>query len=386
MKDTVNAFINLKRINGSAVGPLAGLTVAVKDIYDIEGEQTGCGNPVWASTHGYPTGTASAVTTLLSAGATVVGKTHTDELAYSLMGANAHYGTPINVAAPDRVPGGSSSGSAAATAAGLVDIGLGSDTGGSVRLPAAFCGVFGLRPTHGRIPLDRTMPLAPSFDVVGWFTRDLATMTAVAAVFGLPTTGPAPARLLLPVDAWAGVPVEVGDALAPFVSRLQDAMGAGTPWRIAPEPLADWREVFRICQASEIWETHGEWVQSANPHFGPGVAERFRAASAIGPEERERARTERARIATGLRDRLGEGAVVVLPAAPGPAPKRDATAAELDAYRAAALAILCPAGIAGLPQLSIPAATVDGAPVGLSLLAARDGEALLFAAAAAALC
>lgn len=383
MEDTVGAFATTDGIEGAADGPLAGRTVAVKDIYDTAGRVTGCGNPTWAATHAPAEAHAAAVEALLAAGATVVGKTHTDELAWSLTGANAHFGTPVNVAAPDRVPGGSSSGSAAATAAGLVDIGLGSDTGGSIRLPASFCGIMGLRPTHGRIPLRGVMPLAPSFDTVGWFARDLETMRAVARVLDLPVEAPRPARLLLAVDAWAGTEAAVVEALAPAVEALQGALGPATPWRIAAEPLAHWREVFRVCQASEVWDTHGAWVTAHRPDFGPGVAERFAMASRIGPDEREPMEAERARLATTLRERLPEDAVVVLPSAPGPAPKRAATAADLDAYRAAALALLSPAGIAGLPQLSLPAGTVDGAPVGLSLMAARDREGLLFEAASA---
>ncbi|MEL6997434.1 MAG: amidase family protein, partial [Pseudomonadota bacterium] len=145
MDDTANAFIEIFELEGAADGPLAGLTFCAKDIYDVAGHQTGCGSPDWAASHPIATSHAAPVAALLEAGARLVGKTHTDEIAYSLMGVNAHYGTPINTAAPDRIPGGSSSGSVAAVAAGLVDIGLGSDTGGSVRVPASFCGVFGLR-------------------------------------------------------------------------------------------------------------------------------------------------------------------------------------------------------------------------------------------------
>ena len=184
LTDTADAFVSTFTVAGAGDGPLSGLTFAAKDIYDVAGHVTGCGNPDWARTHPPAEAHAPAVATLLAAGATLVGKTHTDELAYSLMGANAHYGTPKNTADPRRVPGGSSSGSVAAVAAGLVDIGLGSDTGGSVRLPASFCGVYGLRTTHGLLPLDTAMPLAPSFDTVGWYSSDLGTMTRIAASAG----------------------------------------------------------------------------------------------------------------------------------------------------------------------------------------------------------
>src|SRR5690606_37246293 len=157
-------------------GPLAGLRLAVKDLFDVAGMPTGAGNPRWLETHEAPDADAEAVARLRAAGASLVGKTITDELAWSLNGSNAHYGTPDNPAAPGRLPGGSSSGSASAVASGLADIGLGTDTGGSIRVPASYCGLFGLRPTHGRVPLEGAVPLAASFDTAGVFTRDAATL------------------------------------------------------------------------------------------------------------------------------------------------------------------------------------------------------------------
>ncbi len=383
MQDTVGAFVSLFERPGAADGPLAGLTAGVKDLYDVAGLVTGGGNPTWAATHGPAEEDAPAVEALLEAGATLLGKTHTDELAYSLMGVNAHYGTPLNTKAPERVPGGSSSGSAAAVAAGLVDIGLGSDTGGSVRLPASFCGIFGLRTTHGRVPLDGAMPLAPSFDTVGWFTRSLSVMDRVAAAHGLVAGDPAPRRILLPVEAWALVDPATVAAMEAPVAALAAAFGPLAPWRIASEGLDHWFEVFRVCQAAEVWATHGDWVESARPDFGPGVRQRFEMARSIDPALAGRMRAERGRLAADLRAHLGEDAVLVLPTAPGPAPLRAASEAELDRYRARALKILCPAGIAGLPQLSVPVAMVDGAPVGLSIIGPRDGEGMVLAAAEA---
>ena len=167
---------------GKAGGPLSGLRFAVKDLYDVEGHVTGCGNPDWLATHEPAESTAPAVTRLVEAGATMIGKTITDELAFSLFGENFHYGAPVNTRAPDRVPGGSSSGSAAAVAGGLVDFAVGSDTGGSVRVPASFCGILGIRPTHGRISIEGCMPLASTFDTVGWFANDPELLERVGRV------------------------------------------------------------------------------------------------------------------------------------------------------------------------------------------------------------
>ncbi len=381
MKDTANAFIEIFELEGAPQGVLSGLTFCAKDIYDVAGHQTGCGSPDWAATHEVAASHAAPVAALLDAGARLVGKTHTDEIAYSLMGVNAHYGTPLNTAAPDRIPGGSSSGSVAAVAAGLVDIGLGSDTGGSVRMPASFCGVYGMRTTHGAISIDGTMPLAPSFDTVGWFARGLALMDRVAAAYSLAPATAKPPRLVMPVDAWALADPETVTAVGPELARLEAAHGPAKPVVLAPDGLETWFEAFRVCQAAEVWQAHRAWVEAANPGFGPGVAERFQMASAVSTEDWEAARTIRDRIATRMHDVLADGSMLVLPSSPGPAPLRETDTAELDGFRARALHLLCPAGLAGYPQLSIPAGLAAGAPVGLSLVGQAGSDRTLIAAA-----
>ncbi|MEL7470159.1 MAG: amidase [Pseudomonadota bacterium] len=381
MDDTANAFIEIFELEGTADGPLAGLTFCAKDIYDVAGHQTGCGSPDWAASHPIATSHAAPVAALLEAGARLVGKTHTDEIAYSLMGVNAHYGTPINTAAPDRIPGGSSSGSVAAVAAGLVDIGLGSDTGGSVRMPASFCGVFGLRTTHGAVAIDGTMPLSPSFDTVGWFAKDLDRMDRAAEAFGLPSAeGPQP-RLLLPVDAWALVEPGTVDAVGPELARLQEKQGSVTPIVMAPDGLSAWFEAFRVYQAAEVWQAHSAWVEATQPAFGPGVADRFKMASQISAEDWKAASEVRDQVRLRMSDLLTDGAMLVLPTSPGPAPLRATDNAALDGFRARALHLLCAAGLAGYPQLSMPAGTSEGAPVGLSLVAGANLDRDLIAAA-----
>lgn len=382
MQDTVNAFIEIFTIPGATDGPLAGLSFGAKDLYDVAGHVTGCGSPDWARTHPPATRHAPAVQALLDAGASLVGKTHTDEIAYSLMGVNAHYGTPINSAAPDRVPGGSSSGSVAATAAGLVDIGLGSDTGGSVRMPASFCGVYGIRTTHGRIDLSNAMPLAPSFDTVGWFARDSTMFAKTGAAFGIEVPDEAPGvRLMIAGDAMDLAGAATRAAIVPALETLQRRFGAAENVSFNAGNLAEWREVFRVCQAAEVWQAHGAWVEETQPDFGPGIKERFQLAAAIKPHMLETARIARAHIRAYMTGLLGDNCVIVLPASPGPAPYRDADEASLDSFRMAALELLCPAGLAGLPQISIPAGTVDGAPVGISLIAAPGNDGLLLAIA-----
>ncbi len=387
MKDTVNAFISQFIVSGADTGPLAGKTFGVKDLYDIEGHVTGCGSPDWARTHDLAECTSPAVQALLDAGATLVGKTHTDEIAYSLMGVNAHYGTPINTAAPDRVPGGSSSGSVAATAAGLVDFALGSDTGGSVRMPASFSGVFGIRTTHGLIDLENVMPLAPSFDAAGWFARDTATFAAVGTAYGIQTPADAGSvRIIVADDAMALASAETRAALQLPIHKLIDAFGTPQHVDLAKEPLSAWRETFRICQAAEAWRAHKDWITKTAPAFGPGVKERFEMAAAISLEMLAPAAKQRNDIRMHLSCMLGDDGIILLPTGPGPAPRRDANESGLDAFRMAALELLCAAGLGGFPQISIPAGTVDGGPVGLSIIGGhgKDGRLLRIASDIAA--
>src|ERR1700756_1453132 len=205
MPDDINAFVPGPRVHieGRPGGPLAGLTFAAKDLFDVAGYPTGGGNPDWARQNPVPVRHAWAVQRLLDAGATLIGKTITDEVSLGILGENPFDGTPLNPRAPGRVPGGSSSGSASAVAQGLCDTALGTDTGGSVRVPASFCGLHGIRPTHGRLDLTGMLPQAPTSDTTGWFARDAETFARVsAALFGHPMPADLPARLVVAVDAF----------------------------------------------------------------------------------------------------------------------------------------------------------------------------------------
>lgn len=385
--DALGAFVPAPqpRIAGKASGPLAGLTFAAKDIFDVAGFVTGCGNPDWARTHPPAERHAPAVARLLEAGAELVGKTITDELAYSLNGQNFHYGTPTNVNAPGRIPGGSSSGSAAAVAGGLADTALGSDTGGSVRIPASYCGLFGFRPTHGRIPLEGVMPLAPSFDTVGWFARDAQTLRRVGTVL-LGGEGEAGRwrRLLVAEDAFALALPEAKAALAPFVARLVQRLSPAEKILAAGSgSLEDWMWRFRWIQAREIMHTQGPWIAATRPRFGPEIRERFDWAATISEAAAAQARDQRERFAQRLAELLGEDAVLCLPTAPGIAPLCSATAEALVAHRSAVLSLTAIAGLARLPQVTLPLARVGGCPLGLSLIAPAGADADLLAFAQA---
>ena len=379
-QDRLGAFCRDTHVErkGATHGPLLGLTFAVKDIYDVAGYRTGFGSPDWLHTHGPAVRTAPAVQRLLDAGAHFVGKTHTDEMTWSLTGENAHYGAPVNVNAPGRITGGSSSGSASAVAAGVVDFAVGSDTGGSVRLPASFCGILGMRPTHGRIPLDGVCPLAPSFDTCGFFARDAGVFERVGrALLHDDAPTPPPARLLIARDALEVAAEAVVHALQSALDRVAALVGTPEPVAVGDEPLTRWMDYFRFLQGAEAWACHGDWIVREKPALGPGIKDRFTWAQTVASEDITRARTRREEITRRMAEMLAERTVLALPSAPGIALLRNSPPKVLDDLRARALPILCIAGLARLPQVSLPLAELDGCPLGLSLIAASGNDTLL---------
>jgi amidase len=362
-------------------GPLAGLSFAVKDLFDVAGHPTGGGSPTLLAMSGIRTRHAAAVQRLLDAGARFVGKTVTDELAFSLNGQNAHFGAPVNGAAPDRISGGSSSGSASAVSHGLCDTALGTDTGGSVRAPASHCGLYGLRPTHGRIGLQGALDLAPSFDTCGWFARDAATFARVAEVLLGADAVPAPTRLLWPGALWALLAPAAEASAQAAAARVQAVLGAAAPVDVVLESLDAMFWAFRHLQGHEAWQTFGAMIERHAPPLGPGVAERFAFGRGVSDAQVAEASALRARFAAHLQALLGTDGVLLMPTMPDIAPLRAEPESALDDYRNRALRLLCVAGLAGCPQLSLPLAGRDGAPMGLSLLGPRGSDAALVAMA-----
>ena len=378
--DKLGAFVDHCDVvlEGAADLLLSGLDLAVKDIFDVAGCRTGCGNPDWLRTHGPAERSAPVVEKLVAAGARMIGKTVTEEMAYSLIGENAHYGAPVNVHAPGRVAGGSSSGSAAAVAAGAAHLALGSDTGGSVRIPASFCGIYGLRPTHGRIPLEGIMPLAASYDTIGWFARDPAVMSGVAHVLFDDWREPEIlTHLLVPEDVWALADEPVQSALLPALERLEKLVAPQENFAIAKGSLESLFDAYLILQGREAWRIHRDWVEAENPEFGPGTAERFEFIAGITDKEVAKWRSFREALAGNMKEIISEGVVMALPTAPCIAPERGRPQSELVDIRKRILQMTGLAGHAGLPQISLPVATVDGCPVGLSIIARHGGDEVL---------
>ena len=366
-------------------GPLAGLSFGVKDLFDVAGYPTAAGNPVMLAVSGVRDKTAPAVQRLLDAGARFAGKTQTDELSFSISGRNCHFGTPVNGAAPGRIPGGSSSGSASAVSTGLCDFALGTDTGGSSRVPASHCGLFGLRPTHARISLDGCVPLCTSFDAVGYFARDGAVFERVGDVLLGPDTRPLPQNppLWRAADAFEWLDGPVRQALAPSADLVQAVLGPARDVRVAVDPDADalfW--AFRHLQGREAWLSDGPFIERYSPPLGPGVAERFAWSREVSDDQVAQARRLQRALRVRLTSLLKAGAVLMLPTMPDIAPRLDEDEHSLDLYRNRAMRLLCWASLAGLPQVSIPLARRLGAPLGLSLIGPAGSDLSLVRLAA----
>ncbi|XWS64562.1 hypothetical protein CRYUN_Cryun05aG0014700 [Craigia yunnanensis] len=385
--------------------PLSGLTFAVKDIFDVEGYVTGFGNPDWARTHSAATSTAPAVLDILRAGATCVGKTIMDEMAYCIYGENKHYGTPRNPCVPDRVPGGSSSGSAVAVGAMLVDFSLGTDTGASVRLPASYCGILGFRPSHDAVSTVGVLPLAQSFDTVGWFARNPVILNRVGRVLlHLHDMDPIrPSQIIIPEDCFrlSSVPSErtaqvlvksveklfggqyvkhltLGDYVKDKVPSLQHFMDKeNEEQEYYIKSLAALSSAMRLLQRYEFKNNHAEWVTKVNPDLGPGISEQVWEAIRTKEENNDICNSVRIEFRAALTTLLGDHGILALPTAPGDPPLLQTDPATLEIFGVRAFSLLSIAGVSGFCQVSIPLGMHNNLPVSISLLAKHGSDAFL---------
>jgi amidase len=382
-----------------AEGSLSGTSFAVKDVFDIRGHISSAGNPHWKKSHAPAEKHASAVEQLLQNGAKLEGTTVTDELMYSLQGQNHHYGTPGNPRASGRIPGGSSSGSAAVVSAGLADFALGTDTGGSVRVPSAYCGIYGFRPSHGAVPAEGVIPLAPGFDTVGWMSRDTGMLLragqvlltqpaqeAVSAAGGLREEALGAAgnmsaraegfgRILWAEEAWELADEDLRQHLADQTAAL---LGE-TPQariRITGEGtgLAEWADVFRNIQGREIWRQHQDWIRKTAPVFGPGIAERFSWAGTLPLGDEPSYRLKQQAVTSRLAKLLSHDCLLVIPTVPGEAPVFSQSAEASERQRTRVMQLTCVAGLAGLPQITVPLRSPEGYPMAVSFLASRGQD------------
>ena len=377
LHDPAHAFVPYPDapVPHAPTGPLADLSFAAKDLFDVAGYPTGGGSPIVLAMSGIKTRTAPTVQKLLDAGARFAGKTVTDELAFSMNGNNAHFGAPVNGAAKDRITGGSSSGSASAVSSSLCDFALGTDTGGSVRAPANHCGLYGLRPTHGRVSLEGALDLAPSFDTCGWFARDIGTFARVADVLlGADASA-------LPDDVWGLAAPAATKALQGVIDRVQGLLGPAQGTTVAMESFDAMYWNFRYLQSREAWLTDGPLIERYAPPLGPGVAERFAWSRDVTDAQVAAARVFRTAFRAHLAVLLGTDGVLLMPTMPDIAPLRSESEAGLEDYRNRAIQMLCIAGLSGFPQLSMPLAQREGAPLGISLLGPAGSDRSLIALA-----
>ena len=363
--------------DGRRRGVAAELTFALKDVFDVEGVTACAGNPDWLRTHRAATRTAPAVDKLLDAGASLRGLTITDELTLGLNGENFHYGTPTNPAAPDRVPGGSSCGSAAAVAGGLVDFALGTDTGGSVRVPASYCGIFGFRPTHGRVSNTGVVPLAPSFDTIGWFARDAKVLRMVGEILLEHLAEPKPIRKVLFRDVDAAVAQELRAYLK---NTLDDLSIECADLSNFPDDSIALADLYRTISGYEEWVVHGQWITQHKPTFGPQVAERFDNAAKVTLAQRDEAEKNRRGLTETVCDLLKDGMILCAPTTPDVAPLKGH--ADIPEVRLPLLRLTALAGLAGLPAVSMPLWKCNDLPMGVSFIAGpnRDEDLLALAA------
>jgi len=364
------------------VSTLNGMRLAVKDLFHMTGLPTSAGNPDWLNSHEQSTSTSPVITRLIAAGATFVGKTQTDELAYSLNGQNTHFGTPVNPAAPDRLPGGSSSGSASAVSLNLADIGLGTDTGGSIRVPASYQGLFGLRPTYHAIPCEDMVALAPQFDTIGWMTRDLSTLRNVAQVLLpaassaalTPKSAPKSAPKLMLLQALSEQS-EQHAQINEFLNRKHQSQHILLAKDNALDPFAlQAGESFRILQGYAIWQEHGHWLSQHPRHIADDILTRFNWCRTISAAQVTIAKAQQHRVITALNQVLLQADALILPTTPGRSPLLSSSGHVLAEYRHTLLNLTALAGLAGLPQLHLPLFHIDNSPCGLSLLGKAGSE------------
>ena len=364
-------------VAGAASGPLRGESVAVKDLFEVAGFAVGAGNPAYLAESRPAATTAPAAVSLLAAGADVLGMAQTDEFAYSIAGRNSHYGAPVNVASPGSIPGGSSSGPASAVASGQASIGLGTDTAGSIRVPASYQGLWGLRATHGAIDTSGLLPLAPSFDAVGWLTRSPGVLLrAAAASLDDSRQVHIPAEVAIAPATQAEISPGVRDAFSTSVERLVEARRFPPPDRVQLPDLTEAAALFRTMQAAEAWQVHGDWVLRHPGCLGPEIAARFAYAASVTTDQHRGAIAGLERIRASL-DAALAGRALLLPSTATTAPRLDADAELIDNVRTSTLRLTCLAGIGGYPALSVPALRVDGIPAGLCLLGPRFSDLAL---------
>ena len=373
---------------------LENVSIAIKDNIDVCGLKTGCGNPDFLSDFSPKVKTENAplVEHLLREGGQIVGKTHMDELAWSLQGENYHYGTPRNERAIGRIPGGSSSGSASAVSRGLVDLAVGTDTAGSVRVPASFCGIYSIRMTHNfdeRLCHEGIVPLAKSFDVPGFFANDLEILLrATKAVLAFPNNNNSEedryntnsddrikddVKFVKLEDAFALATEKTRVAIDAYLEKHE--IEYETVKLEENQNILEWWDDFRVQQTDDVWKAHGDWIRKRNPKFGPGVHERFYGAEEVSEDTKnvERAREMNRKRAEIIRNevfrRRKSKTICIVPAAACAPPKLNEDASVVNDLRVKTLSLSSISGLTGLPQVVVPCVSnKNELPIGVGFI------------------
>ena len=378
------AHADVLRMAGQAPGPLAGLPVSIKDLLDVAGETTLAGSVVLKDR---PPAEADApvVARLRAAGAAIIGKTNMTEFAFSGVGINPHYGTPGNPADPSRIPGGSSSGAAVSVAAGICVAAVGSDTGGSIRIPAALCGLVGFKPTMRRVPTAGTLPLSPTLDTLGPIARTVGDCLLVDAIIAdAPLTPPKLVlrglRFAVPEDV---VMENIDDQVArAFTSALSKLSAAGAeivelPMRL----LADARQI-NLFSPIEAWAWHERLLAEREPLYDHRVSQRIRIGASYGAQDLQRLRDERKAWIAAVEATIAGFDAMLMPTTPIVAPRTEALLASDEAVFEANRRLLRNPALINLLDgcaLSIPCHRSGDLPVGLMLAAPAMQDAKLIA-------
>ncbi|GMP39002.1 hypothetical protein CsSME_00010024 [Camellia sinensis var. sinensis] len=384
--------------------PLYGLTFAIKDIFDVKDYVTGFGNPDWKRTHEASGKTAVVVTALLKNGATCVGKTVMDELAFGITGENVHYGTPSNPQMPSHIPGGSSSGSAVAVASELVDFAVGTDTIGCVRTPASLCGILGFRPSHGVVSTFGVLPNTQSLDTVGWFARDPSILHRVGHILlQLNQVEPRRTRRFIVADdlfQLSKVPkqktvqvvscvtenlsgyqppkhINFGQYIASNVSSLKGFHEESTNLKNGISTLKALSSVMFLLQRYEFKTNHEEWVKSTKPRLGPDVSDRVRAAISTAYENIKSLYKVRTEMRSALQSLLKDDGILVLPTIADPPLKLNSKKGLSAEFHDRASALLSIASMSGCCQVTIPLGNHDGCPISVSFIACHGADKFL---------
>lgn len=365
-----------QQLDASGIGILSGISFVFKDLFDVQGYVTGAGNPAWLASHAPAQHSSPIIERLRAHGANCVGRVQTDELAYSLNGQNTHYGTPVNPLAPDCIPGGSSSGSAVAVANGDADFALGTDTGGSVRVPASYCGLFGLRPTHAKLNLSHCFELASSFDTAGVLSADLHLLSDIFSVLSAtPVEGNATRKLYLDNSLAMQLSEQRLTTLQKWCRDALIELHYSDLLIHSGYDLDELSLLFRTIQGFEIIQQHSEWLYLHGDSLDPAIMQRVDWAREISRAQYESAKVEQQRFQRHWQEQLSAlDGLWILPTTPAGPPALDMEADKLATYRSQLMGLTSIAGLSGFPQLHLPMQGLAEGPCGISLMGINDSE------------